>query len=361
VSRPAEEARPDESREREIPISDYDYPLPPGKIAQEPVTPRDASRLMVLRRRGGGVEHHRFRDLPDLLDPGDLLVLNDTRVFPARMVGRKPTGGRIEFLFLRPGPEAGTWEALCDSARKMRPGLKVDFGEGLQGRVSGRSREAVLLAFPGGTDVPAALERRGRMPLPPYIHRDEEDSRRKLDAERYQTIFARSTGAVAAPTAGLHFTPGIMETLEAKRIGMVFVTLHVGPGTFLPVRDSDARKHRIHSEPFRLSARTADAVGETRRRGGRVVAVGTTAARVLEHAAQQGPLKEGEGECDLYVLPGHRFRCVDALITNFHLPRSTLLLFVCAFAGRESVLHAYGEALARDYRFTSYGDAMILL
>jgi S-adenosylmethionine:tRNA ribosyltransferase-isomerase len=199
------------------------------------------------------------------------------------------------------------------------------------------------------------------VPLPPYIRRDPADPRRSSDRERYQTVYSRNAGAVAAPTAGLHFTPGLLGSLREKRIGIAFVTLHVGPGTFLPVRVEDARRHRIHSEAFRFPGETARAVEEVRRRGGRVVAVGTTAARVLEQVAGAGPLRESAGECDLYILPGHRFRCVDALVTNFHLPRSTLLLFVAAFAGRETILGAYQEAVRREYRFYSYGDAMLIL
>jgi S-adenosylmethionine:tRNA ribosyltransferase-isomerase len=342
-------------------LSEYDYPLPPESIAQEPVSPRDSSRLMVLDRRRGSIDHRRFRDLPELLGEGDLLVLNDTRVLRARLEGRKPTGGRVEFLFVRQGREARTWEVLCDGARGLRAGMILDFGEGFEAEVRGRIGEAVVLGFPAGTDVPEMLERRGVTPLPPYIRREPDDPRRRADGERYQTVYARRAGAVAAPTAGLHFTPGLFRALEERGIGTAFVTLHVGPGTFLPVRVGDARRHRIHSEPFRFPGETARAVEETRRRGNRVVAVGTTAARVLEQVTEGGSLREAEGECGLYVLPGHRFRCVDALVTNFHLPRSTLLLFVAAFAGREAILGAYREAVRREYRFYSYGDAMLIL
>ncbi len=344
----------------EVLLSEYDYPLPPESIAQQPVTPRDASRLMVLRR-GGGIQHRAFRDLPELLGPGDLLVLNDTRVLRARMEGWKPTGGRLEFLFLRPGPSGGTWEALCEGVGELRTGMEVRFGGDAHAAVVGRAGEGVILAFPEGTDVPGILERHGAMPLPPYIRRGAEDPRSREDAERYQTVYARHPGAVAAPTAGLHFTPALFEVLERRGIAVAFVTLHVGPGTFLPVRSSDARRHAMHAEAFRLSAEAAAAVERARERGGRVVAVGTTAARVLEHVAAKGDLGEAAGECDLYVLPGHRFRCVDALVTNFHLPRSTLLLFVAAFAGREAILGAYREAVERGYRFYSYGDAMLIL
>jgi len=316
---------------------------------------------MVLSRPGGGITHRRFRDLPDSLAPGDLLVLNDTRVLRARLEGRKPTGGQVELLLLREGRNPWTWEALCDGARELRAGLALDFGEGFTAEVRGRTGEALILGFPAGTDVPRMLEQRGAVPLPPYIRRDPADPRRSSDRERYQTVYSRNAGAVAAPTAGLHFTPGLLGSLREKGIGIAFVTLHVGPGTFLPVRVEDARRHRIHSEAFRFPGETARAVEEARRRGTRVVAVGTTAARVLEQVAGAGPLRESAGECDLYILPGHRFRCVDALVTNFHLPRSTLLLFVAAFAGRETILGAYQEAVRREYRFYSYGDAMLIL
>ncbi len=354
-------ARPPEERQSRVLLSDYDYTLPPERIAQEPVTPRDSSRLLLLDRRRGSIGHRRFRDLPELLEEGDLLVLNDTRVFPAHLEGRKPTGGRIELLFVREGRDPGTWEALCDGARALREGAILDFGEGFAGEVRGRIGEGVLLGFAAGTDVPGMLAKRGAVPLPPYIRRRPEDPRCPSDRDRYQTVYARCSGAVAAPTAGLHFTPDLLRVLGDRGIGTAFVTLHVGPGTFLPVRTEDARLHRLHSEPYRLPGETARAVEETRRRGKRVVAVGTTAARVLEQAAQEGAPREAEGECSLYILPGHRFACVDTLITNFHLPRSTLLLFVAAFAGREAILGAYREAVRRGYRFYSYGDAMLIL
>ena len=353
--------RPGDGGEAPVLLSDYDYPLPSERIAQEPVTPRDSSMLMVLDRSRARLEHRRFRELPEILAPGDLLVLNDTRVLRARLEGRKPTGGRLEFLFLRQNRDPRTWDALCDGTRELRAGMVLDFGEGFQGEVRGRSGDAVVLAFPAETDVPEMLERRGVMPLPPYIRREPDDPRRHADYERYQTVYSRHAGAVAAPTAGLHFTSGLLRSLRERGIGTSFVTLHVGPGTFLPVRVEDARRHRIHSEEFRLPGETVRAVEEARRRGGRVVAVGTTAARVLEQVAAGGDLRKAEGECDLYILPGHRFRCVDALVTNFHLPRSTLLLFVSAFAGRDAILGAYREAVRGGYRFYSYGDAMLIL
>jgi S-adenosylmethionine:tRNA ribosyltransferase-isomerase len=348
-------------REGEILLSDYDYDLPLERIAQDPATPRDASRLMVLDRSGEQVGHHAFRDLPALLREGDLLVLNDTKVVPARLVGRKKTGGLVEFLFLPASEPGDTWQALCDGARGLRAGSEIDFQGEATAVVLGRSAETVTLRFSPGSDVAGFLERRGATPLPPYIRRDRDDPRQRSDTERYQTVYARHPGAVAAPTAGLHFTPQLLEVLAKGGIGTARVTLHVGPGTFLPVRVADARRHRILPEPYFLSEDCASAVKETRRRGRRVVAVGTTAVRALEHAAREGELRASHGPCDLTILPGHRFRCVDALITNFHLPRSSLLLLVCAFGGRERILRAYREAVEARYRFTSYGDAMLLL
>ncbi|PYQ14524.1 MAG: tRNA preQ1(34) S-adenosylmethionine ribosyltransferase-isomerase QueA [Acidobacteria bacterium] len=346
-------------RDVPVPLADFDYRLPEERIAQEPCFPRDASRLFVLDRRSGRRAHRIFRDLPDLLTPADLLVLNDTRVLPARVRGRKLTGGTLEFLFVR--PLGDSWEALCNGARELRDGMEIHFGGEATGKVAGRKDEGVILKFPPGTDVEEMLNLRGEVPLPPYIRRVRGDPRGERDPEQYQTVYARARGAVAAPTAGLHFTAELFRRLEQRGIRWTSLTLHVGPGTFLPVRTPDARHHRLHSERFALPPETARRVAETKRGGGRVVAVGTTVARVLEHVARQGELKASEGECDLYVLPGHVFRCVDSLITNFHLPQSTLLLFTAAFAGREGILDAYREAMERGYRFTSYGDAMLLL
>jgi S-adenosylmethionine:tRNA ribosyltransferase-isomerase len=339
-------------------LADYDYPLPPECIAQAPVSPRDASRLFALERGSGNSWHRIFRDLPELLDPKDLLVLNDTRVFRARLFGHKPTGGRLQFLFVR-CLDGGAWEVLCNGMSELREGMSIQF-PGEAARVVKRGEESVILEFSPGADVLDLLNREGEVPLPPYIHREKGKSRTSQDAASYQTVFARHSGAVAAPTAGLHFTRALLRRLQEKGISTSFVTLHVGPGTFLPVRASDARQHRIHSESFVFPRQAAEAVALTRERGGRVVAVGTTVARVLEHVALASDLREAEGECDLYVLPGHSFRCVDALLTNFHLPRSTLLLFVAAFIGRERILAAYREAIDRRYRFYSYGDAMFL-
>jgi S-adenosylmethionine:tRNA ribosyltransferase-isomerase len=347
--------------EAPILLSDYDYILPPAQIAQEPAPIRDQSKLMVLDRLRETADHASFADLPGRLEPGDLVVLNDTRVFPARIEGRKATGGRMDFLLVREQPRPGVWEALCEGVRELRPGMTVRFGEA-SAEVLGRSGESIVLAFPAACDVRSLLARCGSVPLPPYIRRAASDRRSPGDAERYQTVYARHAGSVAAPTAGLHFTAGLMQRLGERGVRLAFLTLDVGPGTFLPIRTEDARSHRIHAERFRLPEATAAAILDAKRRGGRIVAVGTTTARVLEQAAgRDHPLGEDEGECTLYVLPGHRFRCVDALITNFHLPRSTLLLFVCAFAGRERTLAAYRRAVESGYRFYSYGDAMLIL
>ena len=340
------------------PLEEYDYPLPERCIAQEPVTPRDASRLLLLERSGNPTRHLGFRDLPALLDEKDLLVLNDTRVFPARLRGRKATGGALEFLLTRPLGE-GRWEALCNATRELRAGAAIEF-PGAAAQVEGRQGEGIVLRFAAEVKVEDLLERSGEVPLPPYIRRPTGGSR-AADRERYQTVYARTRGAVAAPTAGLHFTEELLARLEAKGIRRCFVTLHVGPGTFLPVRVADARLHRVAPERFALSDPTLQAIDATRRRGGRVVAVGTTVGRVLEHAALRGIRRAEEGECDLTILPGHRFLQVDGLITNFHLPRSTLLLFVAAFAGRQRILSTYRDAVERGYRFYSYGDAMLIL
>ncbi|HEU5182859.1 MAG TPA: tRNA preQ1(34) S-adenosylmethionine ribosyltransferase-isomerase QueA [Candidatus Polarisedimenticolia bacterium] len=346
-------------REDETRLEYYDYLLPEHAIAQEPASPRDASRLLVLDRAAGTSRHLQFADLPDLMSERDLLVLNDTRVFPARLRGRKPTGGAVEFLLTRPLGD-GCWEALCNATRELRRGARIEF-PGLAAEIEGRQGEGIVLRFPGEAEVESLLERSGEMPLPPYIRRPAGEVDGAFDRERYQTIYARQRGAVAAPTAGLHFTHELLARLETQGVRRCFVTLHVGPGTFLPVRVDDARQHRVLPEPFVLSDATLQAIDATRRRGGRVVAVGTTVARVLEHAALRGIRQGAEGECDLTILPGHRFLNVDALITNFHLPRSTLLLLVAAFAGRERILAAYEDALERGYRFYSYGDAMLIL
>jgi S-adenosylmethionine:tRNA ribosyltransferase-isomerase len=338
-------------------IADFDYPLPEHLVAQEPLPERDASRLLVVPREGP-LGHRAFGDLEALLDPGDLLVLNDTRVFPARLVGAKESGGRCELLLLEPlDPGRTRWRALGQASKPLRAGGRLRFGE-LEAEVEAAEGEGffVVRLDRGGEALDAALEREGRIPLPPYIRRAPGPA----DRERYQTVVARATGSAAAPTAGLHFTPALLARLEAKGIRRAHVTLHVGPGTFLPVRGDDLDAHRMHEERYDVPEETAGAFARCRREGGRVVAVGTTVVRTLESALEGAELRAGAGRTDLFIRPGHRFGAVDSLVTNLHLPRSTLLVLVCAFRGRERVLAAYRDAVTHGYRFFSYGDAMFL-
>jgi S-adenosylmethionine:tRNA ribosyltransferase-isomerase len=335
-----------------------DYVLPPERIAQRALEPRDAARLLVLERASGARTHARVRDLPDRLRPGDLLVRNATRVLPARLRGRKLTGGAAEALLLGDAG-GGRQRALLRAGGRLREGLKLRFegrGLALDAEVAAVAGDgSVLLAFGAGAS-PYAL---GEAPLPPYIRRSEP---RPEDDERYQTVYARVPGSVAAPTAGLHFTPELFEALAARGVGCAELVLHVGPGTFRPLRDEDLARGRLHAERYELPEATAAAIAAARSAGGRVVAIGTTSARVLEHcAAEDGAVRAGSGETELLLRPGARFRAVDALVTNFHLPRSSLLLLVAAFAGGEAVRAAYAEALERGYRFYSYGDAMLIL
>jgi S-adenosylmethionine:tRNA ribosyltransferase-isomerase len=340
-------------------LSSFDYALPPERIAQEPAEPRDAARLLVLDRARGSRHHGHVRDLPEWLRPGDLLVRNATRVLPAKLRGRKASGGAAEALLLNAAGARGRYRALLRAGGRLREGQKLRFegrGLALDAEIAGLAADgSVELAFADGPS-PYAL---GEAPLPPYIRRD---AARADDEARYQTVYARVPGSVAAPTAGLHFTPALFAALEANGVACAEVVLHVGPGTFRPLRPEDLARGRLHAERFELPAATAEAVARTRAAGARVLAVGTTSARVLEHAADDGGgVRPGEGETELLLRPGVRFRAVDALLTNFHLPRSSLLLLVAAFAGRGAVLDAYADALARGYRFYSYGDAMLIL
>jgi S-adenosylmethionine:tRNA ribosyltransferase-isomerase len=339
-------------------VSEFDYDLPEDLVAQTPVSPRDASRLLVLPASGPAL-HRRFADLPDLLRPGDLLVLNDTRVIPARLVGRKESGGRVEILLCEPleGGLGRRWRAMGQASKPIREGSVLAF-EGLAARVERVEGEGFLVVELDreGADLEAALARAGRVPLPPYVRREPTEE----DRERYQTIWAAAPGSAAAPTAGLHFTAGLLARLAARGVERTAVTLHVGPGTFLPVRGETLEGHTLHAERYEVSPEAARAFAATRARGGRVVAVGTTAVRTLESAFEEGALRTGAGRTDLFVRPGHVFRAVDLLVTNFHLPRSTLLVLACAFGGRDRVLAAYGEAVRLRYRFFSYGDAMLL-
>jgi S-adenosylmethionine:tRNA ribosyltransferase-isomerase len=346
-------------------VADFDFDLPPDRIAQEPAGIRDASRLMVVDRTTGGVVHRRFADLPDELRAGDLLVLNDTKVLPVRLRGRKPTGGRVEILLIEPAGEGGgapIWRALVSGSRSVREGLEIEVAPGFRVVLVSREDDVwrVRLECPRG-DAMTLLEAVGEMPLPPYIRRQEGDPRARLDRERYQTVYARVPGAVAAPTAGLHFTPELLARVAQLGVDTAFVTLHVGLGTFLPARVDLIENHRMHEEAYVVPSATAESVARTRARGGRVVAVGTTVARVLESSADdRGTCASGSGRSSLFIYPGFRFRVVDALVTNFHLPRSTLLMLVCAFASTEAILAAYRVAVREGYRFFSYGDAMFV-
>jgi len=350
-----------------VKVGDFDYELPEALVAQYPAPERDESRLMVLARATGAVEHRAFRELPDVLRRGDLVVVNDARVRCARLWGRKESGARVEILMLEPVPgEAGAsdWRALVRSSGRLRPGARVTIADGLCADLVRRDDDAWIVRVRAPRDdVEAALERFGVMPLPPYIRRTADDPRHALDRERYQTVFAERRGsAVAAPTAGLHFTAGLLEALASRGIERAALTLEVGVGTFQPVRCEEVERHSIHPETFRIPESTAAAVGAARARGGRVVAIGTTVVRGLEAtAAGEGRVSAGAGRCDLFIHPGYRFQIVDAMITNFHLPRSTLLMLVSAFAGRERVLDAYREAIRERYRFYSYGDAMLIV
>ncbi|HLT57740.1 MAG TPA: tRNA preQ1(34) S-adenosylmethionine ribosyltransferase-isomerase QueA [Limnochordales bacterium] len=339
-------------------VSDFDYDLPPALIAQQPVEPRDAARLLVVHRDSGKLEHRVFRDLPAYLRAGDVLVLNDTRVLPARLLGAKETtGGRVEVLLLRRhGPD--TWEALVRPGRRVPVGTRIVFAGGrLAAVVLDRTAAGGrLLRFEPADDLDARLAELGQVPLPPYIREP------LADPERYQTVYAREAGSAAAPTAGLHFTPALLERLRAQGVLLVHLTLHVGLGTFRPVQVERVQDHRMHAEFYAVPAETAAAVNEAKEEGRRVVAVGTTAARTLEAVADdEGRVEAGEGWTDLFIYPGYRWKVVDALVTNFHLPRSTLLMLVSAFLGRERTLAAYQEAVERGYRFFSFGDAMLIL
>jgi S-adenosylmethionine:tRNA ribosyltransferase-isomerase len=347
-------------------LAAYQYDLPPERIAQAPADRRDASRLMVLAR-GAPPAHHVFRDLPDLLAPGDLLVRNDTRVLPARLRGRRPGGGRTELLLVRrlgTDPDDERWLALARPSSHLKVDKPVVIGDGaLTATVAERrgAGQVVVVFDAAGADFRRRLEAAGEVPLPPYIERGDAGPT-EADRERYQTVYAREAGAVAAPTAGLHFTPEVEAALAARGVGLAHLTLHVGPGTFRPIKAERLDEHRMDAEWYRVPPETARAVTDARREGRRVLAVGTTVVRTLESAVgSDGTLSPSEGWTDLFIRPGHAVRAVDGLLTNFHLPGSSLLVLVSAFAGRERVLAAYEEAVRREYRFYSYGDAMLLL
>ena len=341
-------------------LSLFDFELPAARIAQAPARPRDASRLLVMPRAGGAWSHHHFYELPEFLASGDLLVVNRTQVIAARLQGRRPTGGQVELLLYRPVdgplPTAHTWEGLGRPGSALQPGKVVWVGEIPLTVVARFGQMAHLRA-----DMPLydLLQAHGTLPLPHYMQRG--DGPATTDAADYQTMFADTPGAVAAPTAALHFTPAVHDALLAKGVQVASIVLHVGPGTFLPIRDehhADIREHHMHGEMYTVPDATQHAIRRTQRAGGRVVAVGTTSARALETWHKSG---DACGESHLFIYPGYQFNVINALITNFHLPRSTLLLLVSAFAGRERIMAAYADAITRDYRFYSYGDAMLLL
>ncbi|MBS0511335.1 MAG: tRNA preQ1(34) S-adenosylmethionine ribosyltransferase-isomerase QueA [Proteobacteria bacterium] len=334
-------------------LNDFDYTLPPELIAQAPLPQRSASRLLVVDE--GRLADRRFTDLPEFIRPGDLLVFNDTRVIHARLHGHKESGGQIEVLVER---AIGPHEALAQvrASKSPKAGSRLRLADAFDATVLGRVGEFYHLRFPDTEDIHTLLERHGKLPLPPYIQRAAGDD----DESRYQTVFAREPGSVAAPTAGLHFDDALLARLAGRGARCAWLTLHVGAGTFQPVRVDDLGDHRMHRERYVIPQETADAIAATRAAGGRVIAVGTTSMRALEAAAQEGPLQAGSGETEIFILPGFRFQVADALITNFHLPKSTLLMLVSAFAGVETIRNAYAHAVAQRYRFFSYGDAMFL-
>jgi len=336
--------------------SDFYFDLPEELIAQTPLERRDASRLLHLDKATGALEHRHFYDLPEYLRAGDCLVLNDSRVLPARLIGSRPSGGAVELVLLRDLGD-GRWECLSRPGRKTRPGQELLFGDG-------ELRATVEAVAEGGNRIVQfhyegifleVLERLGKMPLPPYIKEELADS------ERYQTVYSREPGSAAAPTAGLHFTEALLEQIRAKGVKVCFVTLHVGLGTFRPVKEEEIEDHPMHAEFCIVPEKTARIINETKAAGGRVVAVGTTSCRTLESFAKQdGTLEPSSGWTDIFIYPGYRFKCIDALVTNFHLPESTLIMLVSALAGRENILNAYAVAVRERYRFFSFGDAMMI-
>lgn len=340
-------------------VSDFDYELPPELIAQRPLPRRDDSRLMIIERQAGTIRHGRFRELPGLLAPGDVLVLNDAKVVPARLWGASG-GAKVELLFVREtGP--GSWEVLCRPGKRVREGGVLRFRGGIEARVAGRAEEGRRLLDFGTADVRALLQKAGYAPLPPYIKRAREDeAARPEDISRYQTVFARKEGAIAAPTAGLHFTRGALRALGDRGVVVRRVTLAVGLATFQPVRAELVADHRMLEEDYAVSPAAAKAVNAAKAEGRPVTAVGTTVVRTLESAWRDGAVRPGRGSTSLFITPGYDFRAVDRLLTNFHLPRSTLLMLVSAFAGHDLVMRAYREAVRERYRFFSYGDCMLI-
>ena len=338
-------------------LEEFDYELPEELIAQVPIEKRDESRLMVLDRENKTIENKTFKDIIDYLKPGDCLVRNNTKVLPARLYGKKDTGANVEFLLLN-RIEGDIWETIVRPGNKLKPGVMVEFGEGLL-------NAKVLEIMEGGTRkvefsytgiFNEILDKIGLMPLPPYIHESLKEN------DRYQTVYAKYDGSAAAPTAGLHFTPELLKRIEEKGIKIANVTLHVGIGTFRPVKEENIEDHEMHTEHYYIKQEDAEKINQTKKAGGRIIAVGTTSCRVLETVAEPetGLVKETEGDTGIFIYPGYKFKCIDGLITNFHLPKSTLLMLVSALAGRKFVLNAYNEAVKEKYRFFSFGDAMII-
>lgn len=346
-------------RDHELPTSAYDYQLPAELIAQYPAEKRDESRLMVLDRVRGAIEHRRFRDIIAYIPAGDALVINETQVFPARLLGTRAGGGDAEVLLLRPLADRHEWEALVRPGARLRAGKRViisdDVAIDILDVLPNGNR---IVRFTGSADVDAILERHGRIPLPPYMERPEE----AIDRERYQTVYARARGSVAAPTAGLHFTAPLLAQLEQSGVHVIRVLLHVGVGTFRPVEVEDPTRHVMHEETWEIGAAAARQIAAVREADGDVWAVGTTVTRTLEAASdERGVVHAGTGSTNLFIRPGYRFKAVEHLLTNFHLPRSTLLMLVSAFGGYDLVMRAYAEAVAQKYRFYSYGDAMLIV
>ena len=337
-------------------VSDFYYDLPEELIAQTPREKRDESRLMVLNRKDQSIEHKQFKDIIDYLEPGDCLVRNNTKVIPARLYGKKATGAKIEFLLLNQ-IEGDVWESIVRPGHKLKPGTEVEFGDGLL-------KATVLDIMPGGTRkvefkyegiFNEILDKIGLMPLPPYIHESLKDN------DRYQTVYARYEGSAAAPTAGLHFTPELFEKLKQKGVEVANVTLHVGIGTFRPVKVENVEEHHMHSEHYYIKQEDAEKINSAKKNGKRVIGVGTTSCRVLETIADKdGMVKPTEGDTQIFIYPGYKFKCLDGLITNFHLPESTLIMLVSALAGKEYIMKAYNEAVKERYRFFSFGDAMFI-
>lgn len=342
-------------------LADFDYKLPKELIAQYPLPKRDTSRLLVLRRKSGKVEHHTFKDIFLFLKRGDLLVLNDTKVFKARLLGNRQAGheGKMEALLVEKKSD-NLYAALCKPYRKFKEGTKIIFGNGrLRAEVAGEEDNFKLLRFYTNGNIYKILQKIGNVPLPPYIKRDPQ----KEDEKRYQTIYAKTTGAIAAPTAGLHFTKRLISKIKREGIDIAYITLHVGYATFKPVKEEQINRHKMHKEYFEISKNSADKINRAKDKGGRIIAVGTTACRALESAAlKTAGVTECAGQAtDLFIYPGFNFKVTDGLITNFHLPRTTLFMLVCAFAGKDNIAKAYSEAIEKQYRFYSYGDATLII